>query len=79
MGFVDTPVIHATLETLYKKVTELLADEHRMRRISTACREWARREFDARTHVRKYWFLYDMIYHGLSVTYPEIFDDIGST
>jgi hypothetical protein len=79
MGFVDTPVIHATPETLYEKVTGLLADERRMRQISTACRDWARREFDARTHVRKYWFLYDMIYHGLSVTYPEIFDDIGST
>ncbi|MEK7774945.1 MAG: tetratricopeptide repeat protein [Candidatus Zixiibacteriota bacterium] len=69
----DAPVVHATENTLYDAVRTLLKDQARMNETGQACRDWARREFDSRTMVQKYWYLYDLIYNGQSVTYPELF------
>lgn len=69
----DTPVVHATPNTLYDVSKKLLADPKRMKEIGERCRQWARREFDARTLVQKYWYLYDLVYHGFSLDYPDHF------
>ncbi len=69
----DTPVVHATPNTLYDVSKKLLSDPRRMKEIGEQCRRWARREFDARTLVQKYWYLYDLVYHGFSLDYPGLF------
>jgi hypothetical protein len=69
----DAPVVHSTENTLYDTVRTLLKDPARMKETGRACQNWARREFDSRTMVQKYWYLYDLIYNGQSVTYPELF------
>jgi Tetratricopeptide repeat len=69
----DAPVVHATDATLYDTARSLLSNPARMQETGLACREWARREFDSRTMVQRYWYLYDLIYNGQSVTYPELF------
>jgi Tetratricopeptide repeat len=69
----DSPVVHATENTLYDTVRTLIKEPSRIQETGAACREWSRREFDARTMVQRYWYLYDLIYHGQSVTYPELF------
>ena len=70
--FPDTPIIHATEKNIYEVVKKLLSDNERIKEQSQACREWARREFDAKLLVKKYCYLYDLIYNGLSIEYPEI-------
>ncbi len=69
----DTPVVHATPSTLYDVAGRLLNDPVRMKELGQECRSWARREFDAKTIVQKYWYLYDLIYHGFSIDYPDQF------
>ncbi len=69
----DTPVVHATKNTLYDVSKKLLSDPKRMKEIGEQCRQWARREFDAKTLVQKYWYLYDLVYHGFSLDYPDLF------
>lgn len=71
----DTPVIHATPTTLYEVTKKLLGDPERLKETGQACQAWARREFDARLLVQKYWYLYDLIYHGFSLDYPDTFVD----
>ncbi|MBK7141056.1 MAG: tetratricopeptide repeat protein [bacterium] len=69
----DTPVVHATPSTLYEVSRKLIADPKRLKDIGAQCRDWARREFDAKTLVQKYWYLYDLVYHGFSLDYPDQF------
>ncbi len=69
----DTPVVHATPNTLYDVSKKLLSDPKRMKEIGEQCSQWARREFDAKTLVQKYWYLYDLVYHGFSLDYPDHF------
>jgi tetratricopeptide (TPR) repeat protein len=72
-AYPDTPVQHVTATTLYDKTIELLSDRRQLAELGEACRQWAQREFSARNLIRKYWYLYDFIYHGLSVDYPHPF------
>lgn len=72
--FPDTPVVHATQETLYQTLLRLAEHPELLKATGDACRAWVKREFDAPTAVRKYWYLYDLIYHGFSTGYPDIFD-----
>lgn len=72
--FHDTPVLHATVDSAYDVTKKLLSDKSRMKDLSESCKRWARANFDARVVAKKYTYLYDLIYHGLSVDYPEYFD-----
>lgn len=69
----DAPVVGANATNLRAVLQKLIADPARAKVIGMACREWARREFNAPALIKKYWYLYDLIYHGHSVDYPEIF------
>ncbi len=71
--FPDTPVAHVTADTAYDTITALVKDEEELKRRGRACHEWAKRHFDSKTLIQKYWYLYDFIYHGLSVDYQEFF------
>ncbi len=73
-AYPDTPVQHVTAATLYDETVKLLADRRGLAELGQACRQWAEREFAARNLIRKYWYLYDFIYHGLSVEYPDPFE-----
>ena len=74
--FPDTPVVHATEATLYETLLYLAEHPERLKAIGAACRSWVKREFDAPTAVRKYWYLYDLIYHGFSTGYPDMFGNV---
>jgi tetratricopeptide (TPR) repeat protein len=69
----ESPVPNASAENLYSVVKDLVKDPQKAQDLGHACREWVRPLFDARNLVQKYWYLYDVIYNGLSVDYPEIF------
>lgn len=71
--FHDTPVVHATKNNIYEVTKELISDRGRLKELSEKCRAWARLKFDARIVVKQYAYLYDLIYNGLSVDYPEVF------
>jgi glycosyltransferase involved in cell wall biosynthesis len=75
MAYPDTPIVHGTESNLFESAMRLVLDESRLEELGQVCRQWVKREFDAPILIRKYWYLYDMIYHGLSVEYPEIFND----
>ena len=72
--FHDTPVLHATVNSAYEVSKKLLSDKARMKDLSERCKHWARANFDARVVAKKYTYLYDLIYHGLSVDYPEYYE-----
>ncbi len=67
----DSPVVNATKNDIYDVVKRLVVDRSRMTDLSFSCREWARRLFDAKSVAGQYAYLYDLIYHGLSVDYPN--------
>ncbi len=69
----EAPIVCGTAENLYTVLAALVKDRARAQAIGESCREWARKEFNAPSLVKKYWYLYDLIYHGHSVDYPEIF------
>jgi tetratricopeptide (TPR) repeat protein len=69
----ESPVPNASADNLYDVVNDLVRNPAKARETGLACREWVRPLFDARSLVQKYWYLYDVIYHGLSVDYPELF------
>lgn len=69
----ESPVPNASAKNLYAVVKDLVDNPAKARETGLACREWARPLFDARNLVQKYWYLYDVIYNGLSVDYPDIF------
>jgi tetratricopeptide (TPR) repeat protein/glycosyltransferase involved in cell wall biosynthesis len=73
--FHDTPVVHATKNNVYEVTRKLISDRVRLKELSEKCRAWARSKFDARTVVKQYTYLYDLVYNGLSVDYPEVFRD----
>ena len=73
--FPDSPVVHATQESLYQTLRHLTEHPDRLKATGAACRAWVKREFDAQTAIRKYWYLYDLIYHGFSTGYPDIFSN----
>ena len=68
----DCPVVNITARTLYQTLKGLLADPERILDLSRQCRQWVKRNFEAENLVRTYWYLYDFIYNGFSVDYPEI-------
>jgi len=69
----ESPIVHADENSVYDIVKSLLSDTGRIKGLGQACREWARCEFDAKVLIKRYWYLYDLIYHGLSTEYPKIF------
>jgi tetratricopeptide (TPR) repeat protein len=69
----ESPVPNASADNLYEVVKDLVLNPTKARETGLACREWVRPLFDARYLVQKYWYLYDVIYNGLSVDYPELF------
>jgi tetratricopeptide (TPR) repeat protein len=77
--FPDTPVVHATEDTLYRTLLHLAEHPEQLKAVGEACRAWVKREFDARSAIRKYWYLYDLIYHGFSTGYPDLFSPVAST
>jgi hypothetical protein len=72
MIYPDSPVVHITAETIMARTEALLDDRARLADLSAACRDWAVAEFDAERLIRKYWYLYDLVYNGLSVDYPVL-------
>jgi len=71
MAYPDSPVVHINRDSLQDTLRELIDNREHLPQLADSCRAWALREFSARNLIRKYWYLYDFIYNGLSVDYPQ--------
>ncbi|MFH2056210.1 MAG: hypothetical protein ABIJ61_09655, partial [bacterium] len=76
MAYPDSPCVHVTAETLLDKTRRLLDNRDQLAQLGNACRDWGIREFAAENLIRKYWYLYDFIFNGLSVDYPPVWERI---
>lgn len=71
MAYPDSPVVHINRDSLQDTLRELIDNREHLPQLADSCRAWALREFSAKNLIRKYWYLYDFIYNGLSVDYPQ--------
>ncbi|HYX06537.1 MAG TPA: hypothetical protein VE912_07355 [Bacteroidales bacterium] len=71
----NCPLINITEKTLYKTLKHLIDNPNLIEKAGKQCQKWARQNYDSKLLVKSYWYLYDFIYHGFSVDYPDIYSE----